>query len=68
MINYALYLAHYDAYFHIHDDTKKCRYFVSQIILYFLFFNYSFQLLPHKVLLEVCFAMIALIKIIYLSI
>ena len=24
--NYALYLAHYRAYFHINDDTRKCRY------------------------------------------
>ena len=34
MINYALYLAHYDAYFRINDDAKKCKYLVSQIILY----------------------------------
>ena len=27
IINYALYLAHYDAYFHINDDAKKCGYF-----------------------------------------
>ena len=26
IINYALYLAHYRAYFHINDDAKKCRY------------------------------------------
>ena len=26
LINYALYLAHYDAYFHINDDAKECRY------------------------------------------
>ena len=26
IINYALYLAHYDAYFQINDDAKKCRY------------------------------------------
>ena len=26
MINYALYLAPYDAYFHINDDAKNCRY------------------------------------------
>ena len=26
IINYTLYLAHYDAYFHINDDAKKCRY------------------------------------------
>ena len=34
MINYALYLADYDAYFHINDAAKKCRYLMSQIILY----------------------------------
>ena len=33
MINYALYLAHYDSYFHMNDDTKKCRHLVSQLIL-----------------------------------
>ena len=26
IVNSALYLAHYDAYFHINDDAKKCRY------------------------------------------
>ena len=26
IINYTLYLALYDAYFHINDDAKKCRY------------------------------------------
>ena len=26
IINYAFYLARYDAYFHINDDAKKCRY------------------------------------------
>ena len=35
MINYALYLVHYDAHFHINDDAKKCRYLVSQIISHF---------------------------------
>ena len=34
MINFALYLAHYDAYFHINDDARKRRYLVSQILLY----------------------------------
>ena len=29
MINFALYLAHYDAYFRINDDAKKCKYLVS---------------------------------------
>ena len=48
MINYVLYLTHYDAYFHINDDAKKCRYLVSQI--FFILFYNSFNLLPHKVL------------------
>ena len=26
LINYALHLAHYDAYFHINDDAKRGRY------------------------------------------
>ena len=26
IINYALHLAHYRAYFHINDVAKKCRY------------------------------------------
>ena len=26
IINYALCLAHYDAYFHTNDDAKYCRY------------------------------------------
>ena len=26
IINYAFYLARYDAYFHINDDARKCRY------------------------------------------
>ena len=34
MIDYALYLARYDAYFHINDVAKMCRYLDSQIILY----------------------------------
>ena len=48
MINYALYLVHYDAYFHINDDAKKCRYLVSQIISHF--FYSSVKLLRQKVL------------------
>ena len=28
MNNYSLYLAHYDAYFHINDDAKKYWYLV----------------------------------------
>ena len=34
MINYALYLAHYDAYFHTYDDATQFRYIVSQVVLY----------------------------------
>ena len=34
MINYTLYLAHYDAHFNINDDAKKCTHLVSQTILY----------------------------------
>ena len=26
IINYTLYVVHYDAYFQINDDVKKCRY------------------------------------------
>ena len=26
IINYTLYVVHYDAYFQINDDAKKCRY------------------------------------------
>ena len=33
-INYALYLAHYDAYFHVMMTLKSVDIFVSQIILY----------------------------------
>ena len=37
IINYALYLAHYDAYFRINDDAKKCRYLsVTNIFIYYL--------------------------------
>ena len=26
VINFALFLARFDAYFHINDDAKKCKY------------------------------------------
>ena len=42
MINYGLHLAHYDAYFHINDDAQKCRYLVSQIILYFFIIHLNY--------------------------
>ena len=53
IINYALYLAHYDAYFQINDDAKKCRYSVTNN---FILSYISFKLLSHEVLLEECFA------------
>ena len=34
MIDYGLYLGHYDAYSRINDDAKMCRYLVSKVILY----------------------------------
>ena len=48
IINYALYLTHYDAYFHISDDDKMCRYLsgINNII----FSHNSFKLLSHVVL------------------
>ena len=60
-INYALYLAHYDAYFHINDDAKKCRYL--SVTNNYIFSYISFKLLSHEVLLEECFAMDTLIKL-----
>ena len=54
-------LAHYDAYFHINDDAKKYRYLcVTNNLIFSL---YSFNLLSHEVLLEVCFAMDTLMKL-----
>ena len=41
MINYALCLAHYDAYFHKNGGAKKCRYLVSQIIFFLFHLNCS---------------------------
>ena len=66
MINYAFYLARYDAYFHINDDARKCRYL--SVTHNFIFSQNLFKLLSHEVLLEVCFAMDTLIKIICISI
>ena len=37
-VNYALYLAHYDAYFQINGDAKKCRYLSVTNNLNFLIF------------------------------
>ena len=48
IINYALYLAHYDAYFHIYDDVKKCRYL--SVTNNFILPHNSFKLLSHEVL------------------
>ena len=45
MINYALYLAHYDAYYHVNDDAWQCRYF--SVTNNFTFSPNSFKLLPH---------------------
>ena len=36
IMNYGLYLAHYDAYFHINDDAKWCRYLIVTNIFYSL--------------------------------
>ena len=47
-INYALYLAHYDAYFHINDDAKKCKYLSVTNDL--IFPHNSFKLLSREVL------------------
>ena len=43
IINYALYLAHSDAYFHINDDAEKCRYL--SVTNDFIFSHNSFKLL-----------------------
>ena len=48
IINYALYLAYYDAYFHINDDAQKCRYL--SVTNNFIFPHNSFKLLSHVVL------------------
>ena len=39
IINYALYLADYDAYFQINDDAKKCRYLNVTNNFIFLIFH-----------------------------
>ena len=48
IINYALYLAHYDAYFHINDDAKNCRHL--SVTNNFIFCHNSFKLLSQEVL------------------
>ena len=49
IINYALCLAHYDAYFHINDDAKHCRY-LSVTNMIFIFSHNPCKLLSHEVL------------------
>ena len=61
IINHALCFAHYDAYFQINGDAKKCRYL--SVTNNFIFSHISFILLSHEVLLEECFAMDTLIKL-----
>ena len=61
IIDCGLYLAHYDAYFQINDDAKKCRYL--SVTNNFIFSYILFKLLSYKVLLEECFAMDTLIKL-----
>ena len=61
IINHALYFAHYDPFFQINDDAKKCRYL--SVTNNFIFSHISFILLSHEVLLEECFAMDTLIKL-----
>ena len=46
-INYTLYLVHYDAYFHINDDAKKCRY-LSVTNKFIIFTHNLFKLLPYE--------------------
>ena len=48
IINYALYLTHYYAYFHKYDDDNKCRYL--SVTNNFIFSCNSFYLLSHEVL------------------
>ena len=38
IFDYALYLAHYDVYFYINDDARKCRYLSVKNI--FIFSHY----------------------------
>ena len=64
IINFALYLAHYDAYCHINDEAK-CRYL--SVTNKFIFSHNSLKLLPHEALEEVCFVMDTLIQIICFS-
>ena len=48
IIYYALYLAHFDAYFHINDDAKKYRYL--SVINSFIFSHNSFKLPSQEIL------------------
>ena len=48
IINYALYYAHYDAYFPINDAAKKSRYL--SVTNKYIFSHNSFKLLSHEVL------------------
>ena len=48
IIHYAFYLARYDAYFHINDDARKCRYL--SVTNNFIFSHNLFKLLTHEVL------------------
>ena len=48
IINYAFYLAGCDAYFHINDDARKCRYLSDTNN--FIFSHNLFKLLSHEVL------------------
>ena len=50
IISYALYLAHYDAYFQMNDDAKKCRYL--SVTNNFIFSYISFKLLSHEALFK----------------
>ena len=43
IINYAFYLVRYDAYFHINDDARKCRYL--SVTNNFIFSHNLFKLL-----------------------
>ena len=47
IINRALILAHYGAYFHINDAAKTCRY---SSVTNNIFFHDSFKLLSHEAL------------------
>ena len=50
IISYAFYLARYDAYFHINDDAKKCRYLSVTNTVIVCSLIILFKLLSHEVL------------------